>query len=292
MVLPVYETFFEGKVVMAREHAIEALQQRDDRFLDEMRRVVDSGFARLTDAHSKHVIDRISSFPSEKRLAHLSGYVMGLPADLVASFNRAEFEAFTKHSINATHGMIHTVITATARLAHEHAAEFRQRVQPKNRSISLVFLQVLTFSMNACVTGMLMGTRTLVRELEAFAHFNLRERFEYCAGENWASFQRCLAGYDPKKHARGSDEELRFLMAVNGLEGAKSKEEYQQRVLAALDLHRSEIDSIYDKFMLLVPEEILVITDTVSAFEKKALGDHMAETISLLERLRGEKSWE
>jgi hypothetical protein len=127
-----------GKVVMGREDVIDAF-----------RKVVaeTSGFAHLTDKDAKHVVSRISAFDPDRRLVHTSGYVMGLPLELVSRFNRKEYQAFVAQVMQATMGVIQTVLEACARLVWDATRLFREGVRPENKSIAHVFAKTLNLSM-------------------------------------------------------------------------------------------------------------------------------------------------
>lgn len=214
-----------------------------------------------------NAVDRVGSFPPEKRIVHTSGYVMGLPHKLVSRFNRKEYESFTTHSIQATMGIIQVVQNACARLAGDAAREFREGVRPADKSLTDVFSRTLVFSMIARVNGMIMPGLKLQAALEEYAKRALRERLHHHVHQVWDDYQGCLAGYDPRKHEFGSDEEFRSRIATHGLDGAKTKEEFEQRLLTAIDEHMAQLQSRYDEFMSLVPNGIVVITDTLTAFE-------------------------
>lgn len=272
----IHDAFFQGKIVMERDETLEAV-----------RRAVAEGFGVLTDKDIKHIIERLASFPPEKRIVHMSGYVMGLSRKLVSRFNSKEYEAFAKHSVQPTTGIIQVVQNACARLASEAAREFREDVRPTNKSITDVFSRTLVFSMLAQVNGMIMPSLKLQPGLEAYAALSLRERFRHHTQRVWDDYQGCIAGYDPKKHELGSDEEFRSRIATHGLDGAKTKVEFEARLLTAVDECMDKIRVHYDRFMELVPDSIVVITDTRSAFENKWLFERMVESTETLTRLRG-----
>ena len=273
---PIYEAFFQGKVVMDRDATVDAV-----------RRAVAEGFGLLTDKDIKHVVDRLGSFPPEKRIAHMTGYVMGLPLKLVSKFNRKEYERFAAHSIQATMGIIGVVQNACSRLAGEAARAFRESIRPANKSLADVFSRTLVFSTLAQVNTMIMPSLRLQPGLEEYAKLSLRERFQRHSHQAWDDYQACLVGYAPQKHELGSDEEFRHRIAKHGLDGAETKEEFEQRLLTAVDEHREQLQAHYDEFMSLVPDGIVVITDTLTAFENQGLFDRMIESTEFLTNLRG-----
>lgn len=276
--LPVYEAFFQGNVVMHRADVLDAFRQ----IASEM-----TEFAPLSDKDMKHVLDRIASFTPERRFVHTSGYVMGLSPELLSRFNGSEYESFATYAIQGTMGMIQVVLQVCARLVHEEAKQFRESFEPANKNIPLVFAQTLNLSMITRVSGILPLGLKHQPGLAAYEQLSLRERVEHHARELWGQYQRCLAGYDPVVHSVGSDEALRSRIATHGIDGARDQDEFERRLFDAIDEHMNQIETRFRKFMELVPEQILLITDTMTVFENKWLLGRMAECTALLQRLRG-----
>ncbi|HEX7843596.1 MAG TPA: hypothetical protein VF469_39255 [Kofleriaceae bacterium] len=90
-----------------------------------------------------------------------------------------------------------------------------------------------------------------------------------------------------QQHVFASDEEFRHRIAVTVLNGAKSREEFQAAVEFAIDAHLTELERRFTAFMELFPDQIMVITDTMTIFDNEQLMTRMVETISSLEKMRG-----
>jgi len=114
----IYAAFFEGKLVMEKEH-VEVV------FEDVLRRVMGDQARYLQDADARHILDRITSFPQDERLVFNNAMVMGLRAELVARFRRDEYEAFAKHMIQGLYGLVQVVMSACARIQGDIVREFR-----------------------------------------------------------------------------------------------------------------------------------------------------------------------
>jgi hypothetical protein len=267
--LPVYEAFFQGKVLMDRTDVFDAVRA----LMSEA-----SGFSLLTDKDAQHILKRISSFSSEQRLVHTSGHVMGLTPYFVSHLNQNEFESFAACAIAGAMEMIKIVLAVCARLVNEVARKFRDDVRPNNNSIALIFSQVLNNSMIARVAKMARYGRKRLADCETYEEQTFRERLEHQARLSWDSCQRCLAGYDPRKHAYGSDEELRARIAVREIDGATNREEFERRLLQAVGQHLAELEPRFNKFMELVPRDLLLITDSMTVFENPALFERMVES--------------
>jgi len=104
---------------------------------------------------------------------------------------------------------------------------------------------------------------------------------------SWESFQKCLAAYDPLKHLPGSDAELRARIATFALDGIESRAHFEAVVRAGFEQHRKEIERAYAEWMVLVPNQIVLVADTLSIFESDWLLKRMQEGIERLTALRG-----
>lgn len=275
--IPVYKAFFGGSVVMDSHDVEETLK----RVLSEH-----GGYRELSDNDAKHILDRVYSFPSDKRMVFTSGYVLGVSPGLVSQFKRAEFEEFATYAIQATSGIIKVLLKACSRIASDTARTFREQTSPANKSITHVFAKMLTMSLIARVTGM-MHPGILNSSLVNYSALSVRDRLLTHVRETWDEYQGCLRGYDPGRHAFASDEEFRNRIALHGLDGATTPEEFGASLALAIDVHLPQMQERFDQFMSLVPTQLLVITDTVSVFENKWLLSRMADTIELLQKLRG-----
>jgi hypothetical protein len=204
----------------------------------------------------------------------------------LARLDAAEFKQLAELMGQATHGLTKLALTACARMAQETTRKFREDVRPQSPSLTLVFGKALTMGVIVRVLGMtslgLKGQPGTV----AYKQMGLRDRLVYHVGETWDEYQRCIAAYDPQRHPFASDEEFRNRIARHGLGGATTKDEFKRLLMAAVDQHYGELEARFEQFMKLVPESILVIADTQSAFQNEWLMGRMVESIKLLEKLR------
>jgi hypothetical protein len=115
-----------------------------------------TGYAQLKDDDAKHMIARITSFPPDQRVVHASGYVMGLPFELMSRLRRQEFELFTRNAMQATTGMVEVVLRAGHRIADEFAREFREQCSPQHKEVAPLLARTMVASMIDSVQGMIM----------------------------------------------------------------------------------------------------------------------------------------
>ena len=100
-------------------------------------------------------------------------------------------------------------------------------------------------------------------------------------------YQRCRDGYDPAKHAFGSDEEVRHRLALHALGGLGDRQEFEASLRTAILLQAGALEEAFTRYMTLVPKSLLVVTDTVTIFESDWLMQRQAETVARLVELRG-----
>jgi hypothetical protein len=273
----VYQAFFQYNVVMPSDD-VEA----------RLRKVLAEGMRirELNDADARHVLDRLQAFPPEQRLVFTSGYVMGISPDLVGRFNDAEFEQFTKHAISTTFDITKTVVLACDRLAFDVGSECREACIPAHPALAHVFMLV-------CKTSMLLRIKAIgplrpqtQSKLQTYFQLDLPGRFSLQSRETWTDYQKCLAGYDHERHPPGSDEEFRSRIAKHALDGALTCDDFEQALMKSFRHHIRELQRRFDAYMVLVPEQILVVTDTQTIFQNEHLRSRMKESMEILEKLR------
>lgn len=276
--LSVYEDYFAAKVVMSRDDVFAAVRAT----------VAEAtGYAQLTDEDAKHMITRVTSFPADQRVVHASGYVMGLPVELMSRLHRPEFELFTRHAMQATTGIVEVVLKAGQRIADEFTRLFREECSPQHREVAPLLARTMVASMIDRVQGTIMLVKRFRLMGEDYSSLSFRQRMSRHIRESWESYQRCIAGYDPSKHAYASDEEFRNRIAVTVLDGANTLDEFAETVERAIDAHLPELEARFSAFMELFPTQIMVITDTMTIFDNDQLMTRMVETIKSLEKMRG-----
>jgi hypothetical protein len=276
----IYESFFEGKLVMRKEHVDEAIEGTIRRVMGEKSRYLEDGDAR-------HVLDRIVSFGADERLVSNSTVLLGLKPDLIARFRRGEYDTFVKHLIEGLYGLMKLVMDALGRIQVDVIHDFRERTQPRSRSLPNVLGQILTMSMIARLNELMMPTLNMRPELNAYEKLSLDERFAAEGERLWQSYQNCFAGYEPAKHAPGSDEEFRMRIAAFCLEGLEDRAQFEADLGESYRAHRKEIERVFEEWMRLVPTQLLMIADSVSIFENEWLFKRTHESVERLVALRG-----
>lgn len=270
----IYAAFFQANVVVGMSDAEAAFRK------------IMAELTQMNDKDAKHLVERVQSFPMEQRLMMMSAFVMGLSPQLVGRFEAKEFEELVTHAIQATTGIMKTVTTACARLAMEAGRDFRESALPTNSAITHFFSQTLTMSMLARITAMMPAGKKMQPKLAEWAQLPFAERLGCNSREMWDSYQGCLSGYDPKKHRPGSDPEFRFRIARKALDGATNFEQFDENLKRAKEKHLPDLQKRYDAYMALIPEQILVVTDTLTALDSKVLMDRMVETMGVLQVMR------
>jgi hypothetical protein len=276
--LPVYDAYFQGKLVMAKADVEQSIRS----LLIEA-----GGFAHLSDKDARYVLDRIASFPPEQRLAFPTGYVMGVAPKLVSRFNQTEYTQLATQVLQSTMGIINATMSACSRLAFEAGRDFQVAARPANANVVHVLVKTLTTSMLAQLTGIVFEGLKLQPGMAAYAELTLDQRLDHSVSETWDEYQRCRDGYDPARHAFGSDEEVRHRLALHALGGLSDRQEFEATLRTAIRLQAGAIEEAFTRYMTLVPKSLLVVTDTVTIFESEWLMRRQAETVARLVELRG-----
>ncbi|KYF93600.1 hypothetical protein BE20_09015 [Sorangium cellulosum] len=220
-------------------------------------------------------------------MAFMSGTVMGVSAEMVSKLNQSEYRALVNAVIQGTFGIIFTMQNACARLAKEMAEEFRTTTQPRNDNLPSLLLQVLNISALSKINNLMYKRLNFQPGFEAYTELTLEQRFETHVTKLWDEHQADIAGYDPMKHAVGSGEELRHRLGRHLRGRFTDRQAFEDDIRACLRQHIREIDNVFRKFMSLVPDDLLVISDTVTIFDDKGLAQKSVEDTHLLTKLRG-----
>jgi hypothetical protein len=242
----------------------------------------------MQDADVRHVTDRIMSFPPETRLPHVGGYLLGISADLYGRLTNEEFVELFTRVLSVSTGVTTTLIRAGQRMVFEVAKEFRESVRPANSEITRLFAQTLSFAMlnRVYFAGLPDWAQKMQPNLVTYGRLTLREQLENNAPQAWEPLQRCLAGYDPKRHPPASDEEYRWRTAQVALDGATTREEFEARLLAAIDRYMPELQRRYDHFLQLLPVDVIVVCDPRGVWRNPDLLRRMHETTMQVAEIR------
>lgn len=275
----IYESFFDGHVVMRRDDVKEAMN-------DSLKPILDS-IQYLNDDDAKHIVDRILSFPEDERYVCIQSFVFGIKPELLAKFRGKEFEEFTQHVMEGVYDLIGVVMNACARIQLDYILEFRRVSPPRHNAVAGILGGVLTYSMIAKLQSPIFSGLNLKHGITQYTELLLEERFRSHTEATWDSFQNCLSGYDSRVHPDGSDEKLRHRIAVIGLQGASSKEIFVDAVMTAFNESRNDIQAVYDRWMDIIPSQMMLVSDTKSAFQNPVMFKRMVEVTQRMAKIRG-----
>ncbi len=242
----------------------------------------------MQDADVRHLTDRIMSFPSDVRLPHFGGYLLGISPELYGHLNDGEFVELFAHVLSVTTSITTTLIRAGQRMVFEVAKEFRESVRPTNGEIAHLFAQTLTFAMinRIYFAGLPDWAKEMQPNLVEYGRLSLREQLENNAPQQWDPLQRCVAGYDPKRHPAASDEEYRWRIAQVALGGATTREAFERDLLAAVERYLPELQPRYDQFLDRLPVDLLVVCDPRGVWRNPDLLRRMHEASLRVEEVR------
>ena len=240
------------------------------------------------DVDAKYVNERVEAFDARTRLAHLGGYLLGLSPDLLGRLTDEEFTDLFQSIAGLPNKIIATLLKASQRMLFDIARDFRESVLPTNTEITHLFSFTSNMDMAIRLTCLHHpGVTRRVHPLWAeWQQLSFRQQLENNHGQMWEPLQRCLAGYDPKRHPSGSDEEYRYRIATVAIDGAPSREEFERRLRAAIDTYLPQLEERRDKFVALLPTDLLVICDVRGTLENAEVIRRMSEAMTALGEVR------
>jgi len=274
---PVHRAYFQATSVMEKGEVEDSLRKL----------LAEAGFRELADRDAKYIMERIQAFPGDRRHVHGNGYVMGLPPEFISHLNQDEYGEFAKQAIQSTFGIVNVVIRAGSRLALESARKFREDVNPTQPALIHLVSKTFNTSMIAQVVGIQYKRMGAQPGLAAYELLALRERFASHIEEIWEDLRNCVERYDPEANQPGSDEEVRFRIGQHSLRGMTSLGAFQQAVEAGVDEHISELNQRFQAFMALIPNDLLVVTDTKSFMDNDWILKRMVESTAVVANFRG-----
>jgi hypothetical protein len=214
--------------------------------------------------------------------------VLGLSADLFGHLTDQEYTEIFTQVIGVTHGIAATLMRAAQRMIFDVARDFRESIRPTNAEITPLFAQGLNLDMVHRIYFLNQPdvTRPMQPNLVAYGKLSFREQLENNAVQAWEPLQKCLAGYDPSRHAPGSDEEFRNRIALTAIDGAPNREEFERRLLDAIDKYMPELQGRRDRFMSLLPVDLVAICDARGFWGNRELLMRMNDAMNRVSEVR------
>ena len=225
----------------------EALDSKLDPILTHMRY--------LGDEEAKYIIDRILAFKANERTVHPQSIIFGIKPELLSKFNQEEWRALITHTLGGAFSLIQMVWNVAVRVEAELLTEFRCSVNPHN-----CMPLVLGFLLRLSMLSKTLGKSILSKVMRYDTTLPLEERFRSHAQEVGVML------YPQDESAR--EQLVHFLMLD-------------------FELHKEKIQHLYDRYMEIIPSEILLVSDMRSMIQHPVLVRRMIEETQQMDRLRG-----
>ena len=275
----VYERFFEARVTMDREDVQEFL--RSEFKAGGLRQVAEDDIARILDA--------LQEFPTDERF-NLGSYVLGLTGEHYAMMTKEEMLRFNTNCMKAGLGNVSVLLSALSRHIQARTADASRNMRSDSSAFKYVLNQVIMTRFLSRISELsfpkALGKTGPTAEDDGLS---LEKLIEKRALAVWDEFETVEQRYQAGKDKRGSNAWLAASVARFARIGARSKEAFETTLLNDFSVNLATIRALECELMALVPEQIIVISDTRSFFDdKKALAE-MAKSVKIVERAQAKR---
>ena len=271
----IHTRFFEAKIVLDEAHTRKAIA---DMFAD-------TNWRHIVDDEVRVIIDGIQSFPSEERL-YLGAFVFGLKAEHYAMLSSDEQAQFLKNCSKATFDNLQILIHALIRRSEEIFTEASTLMYYDNNAFRLVLKQVVTLRLLTTFSRLMSPNILPKVGWSASIGRSLDEIINDHVVSTWPKFDVILSKYDPVQHSKGSDEWLRARISHHARLGFENKEEFEASLRHDFVQNRSKIQKLDEVVCELVPERLVIFSDTKTVFDESAYRDQL---LSAVERIANVK---
>lgn len=241
--------------------------------LSEASRKLDAVFSQVaaaTDADTRQLMDRVLSFPKDRRLVFFSTLVLGISPSFVAQLKLDEYDRLARHILGITFSLVDLVISVCQRLITQHVDAFRLAAPNCHSALPSVVERLLMRSMRTQMA--LIHFPTLAPDhITDYQVMPIEKRIQCHIDEVYLDCSK-------------SPESMK---SVALLSGAKSLREFVRQVGANAQAFTPQIQEAYREWMGLLPTQIMCIADSLSQFENRAVFMRNVETVNLLTKLRG-----
>lgn len=267
---PLFERFFTANVVMNKSD-VETFFRKE-------------GFRHITDVDIRLMLDSLEAFPSNYR-HYIGSFVMGLTPRHYTLMTHEELQQFSFNCTRATIGNVSLLVKAITRHASDRLQIFTASMKFGSASFRYVLSQVITDRIiqksSIFSVPSLPQTSIPLNEIKYLSLQELIERRIMCV---WEDFELAKQQYNSDKHPRESDEWLRARLAYHALLGSKNREELENTLRLDFRANIDAIRAVDAELQALVPERLMVVGDTRTAFEDKELMDQFIRSVKDLDK--------
>jgi hypothetical protein len=269
--------FFQVNVVFNREDVKTSLSEM--------------GIRPAFDEDILRVLKDIEGFDKDKR-TFLGPHVFGLSLQHFALMDRNEVKLFMEAALQPYSTIHKVLLSSLQRYVEKKTTELRDSVSFASPNFPYLVLRVLHIRMVSRVSRNLSPKTVNVRPSIDDDDVELSVCAERIITKFWDEFGTVTKAYDPSQHARGSDPEYRARIAAHARLGAETRDAFENAMRNDFSSHIEAIAAIDDEILGLIPQRVMVLTDTTLPFDRPDALMRMAENFRLLETLKADASKE
>jgi hypothetical protein len=264
----IYESFFRGTVVMAREDVGECLRQM----------FKEGGFRQYQGDDVLDIADRMQSFHTDHRFYLGAAYFLGLTDKLLAAMTPSELRMLTSNAMLPISRNGRMIMAVVKRRIYEMTQTLCDSITYRNLSFPSVVRKALGLRATGNLAHWLPNLPCLTSaQLAPFVAMNDRALLASCVTEVWDEMQMVIAAYDPQKHPPGSDPEYRFRIGTHAIKGYSDRTIFEHELMGDVDANRLAIEALLKEILQFAPREFAVVSDTRSMLSDKRLQGRMVE---------------
>jgi len=242
----------------------------------------------ISDSDMQHIHDRVSSFPADRRFYIGSGYVLGIPLELIRLMNKEENFKFGLSIMSPVHNIRTLMTDVILREIQTLVEKAQQEIRPRNRAFFYMLkqyfvLEVLRKTEKSSLLGSLPAER-----FSRFKEFSALQGLDFAKSlckSVWKEMEHVSKGKTVKDHPRAKIvSDLFQKISAHVIKGyPKDGVKFTEELIMDFENNWKEISEIQNEISKLVPDNLLIISDSQSAFEDKDLMRRMMENARQVE---------
>ena len=270
-----FEHFFQVNVVFNQEDVRASLSEM--------------GIRPAFDEDILRILKDIESFDRDQR-TFLGPHVFGLSLQHFALMDKDELKLFMEAALQPYSAVHKVLLSSLQRLVERKTTELRDSAFFSSPNFPYLVMRVLHIRMVSRVSRNLSPKTINVRPSIVDDELTLSVCAERIIVKFWDEFEMVTQAYDPSQHPRGSDPESRARIAAHARLGAGTRDAFETSMRKDFARHLEAIAAIDDEILGLIPQRVMVLTDTSLPFDRPDALLRMAESFRLLETLEADAS--
>ena len=247
--------------------------------------LANEGFRQVNDGDVRHIIDSIGSFTQSDRL-FLGDFVFGLNVNHYKLMKTEEQKEFFLNIQKSTTSNILLLLNVFNRHLSDQIVEFRKSIKYSCNAFPLIVNQTIVIRMvekfRKLYTPKMLQKQ---RSFNDFSSMSFNEIYSFHIEKNWHACMNIIHKFDATQHQTGSDEHYRHEIAKHMINGHKEMDSFQKSLLDDLDTHFSKISDLEDEIFSLIPERIILVSDTEFALDNDYTKEKLNEYLQQIESI-------